>query len=316
MDHPIALVVGASRGLGLLVSGELLDRGYTVVGCARTQTDLDRAAELLATRGPVLMLECDVRDPQQITALVERVEQEHGPIEVLITVAGIIQVGPASVMTDEHYRDAVDTMMWAPIRFARAVLPGMVGRGHGRIGTVTSIGGVVSPPHLLPYSVAKFGAVGFAEGLAADLAGTGVTSTTIVPWLMRTGSHERAYFTGEHEHEYSWFGPAASLPVLTVSAERAARKIVAGVLAGRPHVVVGAMAHLGMRFHGLAPATTVRLMGVGKRLLPDAPVDQDRSVVLLGRQSAGRLSERGRRVVRTLTTWGSRAASRYNQRTS
>jgi hypothetical protein len=71
-----------------------------------------------------------------------------------------------------------------------------------------------------------------------------------------------------------------------------------------------------MRVHGLAPSTTVRLMKVGKRLLPDAPSDSDRSVVLLGRKAADRLPVRGRRVVTTLTTWGSRAASRFNQRTS
>lgn len=316
MDLPVALVVGASRGLGLLVARELLERGFLVVGCARTQADLDRAAELLAPHGPTQLLACDVRDPQQISDLVDRVEREHGPIEVLITVAGIIQVGPAEAMTEEHYRDAIDTMLWAPVRFARAIVPGMRERGHGRIGTVTSIGGVVSPPHLLPYSVAKFGAVGFAEGLAADLAGTGVTSTTIVPGLMRTGSHERAHFTGEHEQEYAWFGPAASLPLLTVSAERAARKIVRGVLAGRPHVVIGALAHVGMRVHGLAPATTVRLMGLGNRLLPVAPGSPDESAVLLGRQAAQRLSERGRRAVSTLTTWGSRAAEQFNQRRS
>src|SRR5690606_34151061 len=208
--------------------------------------------------------------------------------------------------TDEHYRDALDTMLWAPVRLTNAVLPTMRARGHGRIGTVTSIGGKLPPPHLLPYAVAKHGAVGFSETLAVELAGTGVTSTTVVPGLMRTGSHERAEFTGRQEAEYAWFGPAASLPLLTMSAERAARKLVDGVLAGRPHVFLTPMAKIGTRVHEVAPSTTVRLMGVMKRLLPDNPADADASREQLGRETLGALSRGAASVVGVLTTFGSR----------
>lgn len=314
MDTPLALVAGASRGLGLLIARELLQRGHRVVICARTGPDLDRAVALLAAHGQVRAITCDLRDPDQVTGLVRRVEQEEGPIDVLVTVAGIIQVGPAAAMTEQHYRDAVDTMLWGPVRLTNSVLPAMRARGHGRIGTVTSIGGKVAPPHLLPYAVAKFGAVGFSEGLAAELAGTGVTSTTIVPGLMRTGSHERAFFTGDHESEYAWFGPAASLPLLTMSADRAARKIVDGVLAGRPLVVLTPMAKVAIRVHGVAPATTVRLMGLMSRMLPDTPNSADISVARQGRQAQRGLSRPAAAVVGALTTLGSRAARRNNER--
>lgn len=119
---------------------------------------------MLRTEGPVRAFPCDVRDPDQVTALVERVSNTMGPVEVLVSVAGVIQVGPVESVTEEHYEQAIDTMLWGPIRLAHAVLPEMRERGHGRIGTVTSIGGRVAPPHLLPYAVAKFGAVGFSEG--------------------------------------------------------------------------------------------------------------------------------------------------------
>ncbi|WP_109472842.1 SDR family NAD(P)-dependent oxidoreductase [Ornithinimicrobium cavernae] len=314
MDAPVALVAGGSRGLGLLIARELLDRGHRVTVCARSAADLDRAVSLLSAHGPVEAAVCDVREPEQISALVRRVEERQGPIDVLVSVAGVIQVGPASSMTDQHYRDAVDTMLWGPVRLANAVLPGMRARGRGRIGTVTSIGGKVSAPHLLPYSVAKFGAVGFAEGLAADLAGTGITSTTIVPGLMRTGSHERAHFTGSQQAEYAWFGPAASLPLLTMSAERAARKIVDGVLSGRPHVVLTPMAKVGTRVHGLAPSSTVRLLGVMNRLLPDPAADRDAHRARTGRDARRDLSPLASRTVAVLTALGSRAARRLNQR--
>lgn len=322
MKHqPVALVAGGSRGLGLLIAEELLRRGHQVAICARTPVDLTRAEQSLRRHGSVRSYPCDVRDPDQIDALVARVRSDLGPVEVLVTVAGIIQVGPAEALTEQHFQDAIDTMLWGPVRLARAVLPEMRCRGHGRIGTVTSIGGKVAPPHLLAYAVAKFGAVGFSEGLTAELAGTGVTATTIVPGLMRTGSHERAHFVGDQGAEYAWFGPAASLPLLTMSAERAARKIVSAVLAGRPLVTLTPLAKIATRVHGLAPATTVRLLGLTNRLLPSAPPssshrqgDDAVPATLTGREARTTLSRPARAAVGALTVLGSRAARRHNER--
>ena len=118
-------------------------------------------------------------------------------IDTLVTVAGIIQVGPLESVTLEQFEEAIATTTWGPIHLAWAVLPPMRRRGRGRIGTVTSVGGVVSPPLLLPYATAKFAAVGFSDGLAAALRGSGISATTVVPWLMRAGSPEHALFGGD-----------------------------------------------------------------------------------------------------------------------
>lgn len=251
---------------------------------------------------------CDVRDRAAVDALVEEVESGIGPVDVLISVAGIIEVGPAEAMTPESFDDAIDTMTRGPIHAALAVLPGMRRRGRGRIGTVTSIGGMVSPPHLLPYATAKFGAVGFSDGLAAALSGTGVTATTVVPGLMRTGSHQRARFSGDAGAEYAWFGPAASMPLLSMDADRAARRIVRAVLSGRPMVVLTPLAWVGIRVRGLAPATTTRVMGWTGRLLPGVPSRGGRHAVE-GRDAASTVGA----VVRRLTTLGDKAARRNNE---
>jgi short-subunit dehydrogenase len=169
---------------------------------------------------------------------------------------------------------------------------------------------MVSPPHLLPYATAKFGAVGFSDGLAAELQGTGVTATTIVPGLMRTGSHERAYFTGNAPREYAWFAPAATLPGISMDAERAARRIVEAVLAGKPMIVLTPLAWVGTRVRGLVPGTTTRVMGLANRLLPNAPEGGGTEAVE-GREAARRLDSK---VVRALTTLGRKAAERYNER--
>ena len=168
--QPVALVVGGSRGLGLLIAGELVQRGRQVVIAARSEEELDDAVDQLGGAMQVERRVCDVRDRESVVGLVASVESTVGPIETVITVAGIIQAGPAESMTFEHYEDAIDTMTWGPVNVALTVLPHLRERGQGHIGTVTSIGGMVSPPHLLPYATAKFGAVGFSDGLAAALA--------------------------------------------------------------------------------------------------------------------------------------------------
>ena len=304
----VALVLGASRGLGLLLARELLERGFTVVACARDASELARAEHLLGATERLHTRVCDVRDAHSVGALVGEVEHHIGAIEVLFTVAGIIEVGPLESMRASDFADAIDTMTWGPINAALTVLPHLRRRGHGRIATVTSIGGMVSPPHLLPYATAKFGAVGFAEGLSAALAGSGVTATTVVPGLMRTGSQGRARFTGHRAGEYAWFATAASLPILSIDADRAARRIVDAVLAGRPMVVLTPLAWLGIRVRGLAPATTTRLMGLVNRSLPAAPAHGGAGPVE-GRAVGSRQGP----LVRTLTLLGRRAAARNNE---
>lgn len=314
VSAPVALVMGASRGLGLLIAHQLAGRGHRVVISSRSRESLEEArAQILAIHqgAEVHVHACDIRDRQAVQDLVGDVEAKAGPIEVLITVAGVIQVGPAEAMTFEHFDQSLGTMLHGPINVTLPVLEAMRGRGHGRIGTVTSVGGEVTPPHLWPYAVAKKGAVAFSEGLAAELAGTGITSTTIVPGLMRTGSHERAQFTGQAEKEYAWFGPAASLPLLSMDAERAAEKIVDAVLAGDVRCELTPLTVVATRFRGLMPGVTTRMMGLTSRLLPSASGP--------GRTVEGRVARKGlsgpaAKVVDALTMLGSRAAQRNNER--
>lgn len=305
-EHPVALVLGGSRGLGFLLARELLTRGHHVVVAARDEDELREAGQALEVLGPVTLEPCDVRDRHHVGELVGKVEHTVGPLEVLLTVAGVIQAAPSESLALHEFEDAIDTMAWGPIHAAMTVLPHMRRRGHGRIGTITSIGGMVSPPHLLPYATAKFAAVGFSDGLAAALSGTGVTATTVVPGLMRTGGHVHARFGGDAPAEYAWFATVASLPVVSVDAERAARRIVDAVLAGRPMVVLTPLAWVGIRVRGLAPATTTRVMGLAARLLPGAPAREGARTVE-GVEARRRLASP---LVDRLTTLGDRAARR------
>lgn len=324
MTHPatpppgVALVMGASRGLGLLVCAELLRRGFVVHGCARDAAELERATAVLAdaVAGSRFVAHVgDVRDQGSVSAVVDDVVAAEGRLDAAFHVAGVIQVGHVDTVTLGHYQDAVDTMLWGPVHLSLAVLPVMRDAGHGRIGIVSSVGGLVAVPRLVPYSVAKFGAVGLAEGLHAELSGTGVTATAVTPGLMRTGGHTHARFVDDAVADYAWFAPLASLPVVSISAERAAGRIVSGVLAGRPTVELTPLTVLGRRVHGLAPATTIRAMGLVGRLLPGptrAATDATSTAApgVDGATARARLSSR---VVDILSLLGDRAARRTNE---
>ena len=118
---------------------------------------------------------------------------------------------------------------------------------------ITSIGGKVSVPHLLPYNCAKFAAVGFSEGLRAEVARRGIKVITIAPGLMRTGSYLNAVFSGNQDSESAWFGVGASMPFITMGADRAARQIVAATRRGEAERILTTPAALMARFHGLFP---------------------------------------------------------------
>jgi short-subunit dehydrogenase len=178
---------------------------------------------------------------------------------------------------------------------------------HGRVLVVTSIGGKLPAPHLLPYVAAKHAAVGFAEGLRIEAARDGVSVTVGVPGLMRTGSPRNALFTGDQAAEHAWFAVGDSLPVLSMSAERAASRLVRATLRGTPEVILTPAAWLGARLHGLAPATTLRLLTIANQLLP---ADQTSTPTRPGHAVAGTGS-----VLRTLTTLTRKAAERTHELT-
>jgi NAD(P)-dependent dehydrogenase (short-subunit alcohol dehydrogenase family) len=264
----VAIVTGGSRGLGLRIAQELARSGCTLAICARTGAEVHAAAlELAALGHGVLARAVDVSDPGQAAAFVAEVEARYGRVDLLVNNAGIIQAGPLEEMTLDDFHHCVDIDFWGGVYMTYAALPGMKARGCGTIANITSIGGDVAIPHLLPYSCAKAAATAFSEGLTAELGGTGVRVVTVAPWLMRTGSLPYVYFKGRHEAEARLFGLALA-PVLSLDADRAARRIVNGIARGEARVTVGVLAKLARAAHALAPGLFARTMGQAGRLMP------------------------------------------------
>ena len=271
LNGKIVLISGGSRGLGLVMARDFAREGARLVLCARDEVELQSAQNDLETLGAeVMTVPCDITDKQSVTQMIERVNSRFGGVDVLVNNAGIIQVGPIEVMTEEDFEHAMKVHFWGPLNTILAVLPAMRAQKSGRIVNISSIGGKVSVPHLVPYSASKFALVGLSKGLRAELMKDGIKVTTVCPGLMRTGSPRNADFKGKHQLEYAWFSISDALPLLTVSAENAARQVVRACKRGQGELVISVPAKVAVLFESLFPEAMSQILAAANQLLPGA----------------------------------------------
>jgi short-subunit dehydrogenase len=303
----VVLITGGSRGFGLALAREFGKLQCRIALCARDPNELERAQHTLTLAGDeVFTLACDVSRQDAVQTMVEAVIRHYGRVDVLVNNAGEILVSPLENLEVADFERAMAVMFWGTLYTTTAVLPSMKEQGEGRIVNVTSIGGKVSVPHLLSYSCAKAAAVAFSNGLRNEIRQFGIEVTTVVPGLMRTGSHVNAAFKGNHVAEAGWFGAAASLPLISLSAEHAARLAVKAVCAGKTEAVLGVPAQILSRAQTLLPGVTAEVLRLTNALLPKG--------------SAGHSIRTGREVddhhgslYRQLTALGKNAGQRLNQ---
>lgn len=278
LQSRVALVTGGSRGLGFLIARELIDAGCDVAICARDCDELEAARARLFIRsrgiagargGRILALPCDVSDRAMVAEMVRDVEAELGPIDILVNNAGVIMVGPEESMLDADYDEAMGVNFGGVLHVTRAVLPSMRARGRGSIANITSIGGTVPLPHMVPYTASKFAAYGLSQALAVELVRENIRVTTVVPGLMRTGSPVNSWFKGDPRAEFTWFGAGASTSLTAMNADRAARRIVRAIRDGERVLVLTWQAKLMRVAHALLPGMTASLAGLVNRTLPD-----------------------------------------------
>lgn len=272
----VAVVTGGSRGLGLELARQLVDRGARVAICARDEVALSRALADLVERAAaaggraddVFAQPCDVTVEDDVRRFVAAVERQLGPVELLINNAGTIEVGPSEHMTRADFDEAMATNFYGALHPTLAAAPAMRARRSGHIVNIASIGGKVSIPHLLPYCASKFALVGLSEGLRASLGKDGVLVTTVCPGEIRTGSTVHAVFKGDQEAEYRWFASNSSIPGPSIATERIARRILNAAEHGDPELVTPASAWAMAKFHDLAPGLTADLAALAERTLP------------------------------------------------
>ena len=263
----VVLIAGGSRGLGLELGREFADKGAHIVLLARNRDELERAGESLPGV-PLDLLGCDLADPRQVADAVSEVVRRHGRLDVLVNVASTIRVGPLENLSIEEFHEEMGNNFFGALHAIYAALPHLRRSGAARIVNITSIGGRIPVPHLMPYTSAKFAAVGFSEALHAELARSGIRVTTVTPGLMRTGSPYRALFGGRSEREFRWFLLLSSIPGLSMSSRFAARRIVAACRRGDASLIVPVYLRLPIALHALAPGLFARTAGLANRALP------------------------------------------------
>jgi NAD(P)-dependent dehydrogenase (short-subunit alcohol dehydrogenase family) len=304
----VVLITGGSRGLGLVLARHICVQGGKVAVLARDPEELARAkADLTARGGKVLTVECDLLDGDQIHAAVRKVIDRFGRIDILINNAGIIEVGPLDHMTRDDFDRAMRLHFWAPYELVSQIVPEMRLWGGGRIVNISSIGGKVAVPHFAPYSASKFALTGFSDAIRTELARDNIQVTTVAPGLMRTGSHVNAQFKGNHDTEFAWFYASAGAPLISMGADRAARKILAACRRGQPSLTLTFAARGAILGNALFPNLTGYIMKFVNRFLPEAGGEEgNRSC------AGGRLP---RRAPEWLTRMADQAVARNNEAT-
>lgn len=303
-------ITGGSRGLGLSLAWNLLERGAAVTLVARDEDELRRAQDILLTDFPnaqIFIDRCDVTQSEELRQSLSSAMDNMGGVDLLINNAGAILVGPFRSMTREDFEAQWKLHVLAVIESTQLVLPHFRARGEGRILNICSLGGKIAVPHMLPYDTSKFALAGFSQGVSAELAADNIVVTTAYPTVMRTGSAIQAVFKGDHEREFEWFAALDNLPLLSMSADRAAKKMLDAVAEGRREVVLSVPAKARQLLSAIFPETMQAMMAWASTLLPRGESQQRKT----GGTAAKRFDENP--LLKPLRELSHQAEDTYNQ---
>lgn len=180
-DQQIALVTGATRGIGAAIGAALLARGYTVIGTATSQAGADTITAA-GMQGVVL----NVTDGAACQAAIDAIVQQHGGLHVLVNNAGITRDMLTMRLKDEDWDAVIDTNLKAVFRLTRAAVKPMMKQRYGRIVSITSVVGASGNPGQANYAAAKAGVAGMSRAVARELGNRGITVNSVAPGFIQT----------------------------------------------------------------------------------------------------------------------------------
>jgi len=263
LDRTLAVVTGGASGIGAALAREVAGRGARV---AVLDVDVEGAAKVAAELpGEAAAYALDVRHDDAVGEVARRVMNDMGTPRMVFANAGVAALGPLLEMPLDDVHWMLDINLRGAIYTARHFTPAMVNAGQGALVFTASIAGLVGAPGMPAYSASKFAVVGMAESLAVELAGTGVTVTTLCPGYVPTGLHDATRYSKESFR--SMMNAKESKPG-GVPADVVARQTVDDALAGRALVVTGIerfgvlVKRLSPELYRLAASRLGRFMGM------------------------------------------------------
>jgi NAD(P)-dependent dehydrogenase (short-subunit alcohol dehydrogenase family) len=176
MGAPVAIVSGASGGLGVAIVRRLAAEGFAVAGC-----------DLAPGKGAALHREVDVVDPAAVRAFVGHIEDELGPVQVVVTAAGTQRTGPSEAVEPQDWQQVLDVNLTGTWNVVQAALPDMLRRGDGRIVTISSEVGVAGLQRYAAYAASKGGVIALTKALARELAPRGICVNSVAPGPIEAG---------------------------------------------------------------------------------------------------------------------------------
>ncbi|CFB69573.1 TPA: 3-oxoacyl-ACP reductase FabG [Yersinia enterocolitica] len=183
-EGKIALVTGASRGIGREIAELLAKRGARVIGTATSEKGAEAISAYLGDQGKGLML--NVVDPASIESVLATIRAEFGEVDILVNNAGITRDNLLMRMKDEEWQDIIDTDLTSVFRLSKAVMRAMMKKRFGRIITIGSVVGTMGNAGQVNYAAAKAGLIGFSKSLAREVASRGITVNVVAPGFIET----------------------------------------------------------------------------------------------------------------------------------
>jgi len=185
LDGKIALVTGASRGIGKAIATQLAQQGATVIGTATSDNGADAISSYLSECGGK-GLALNVTDKESVDSAVKAISDEFGAIDILINNAGITRDNLLMRMKDDEWQDIIDTNLTSIFTLSKAVLRGMMKKRFGRIVNIGSVVGSAGNAGQANYAAAKAGVIGFSKSMAREVASRGITINVVAPGFIDT----------------------------------------------------------------------------------------------------------------------------------
>lgn len=188
LSGKIALVTGASRGIGKAIAEKLVACGATVIGTATTKNGADAISQYLGSHGKGFAL--NVTDEASIESVIAAIKTEFGDIDILVNNAGITRDNLLMRMKEDEWQDILDTNLTSVFRLSKALMRTMMKKRYGRIVTIGSVVGTMGNAGQANYAAAKAGLIGFSKSLAREIASRGITVNVVAPGFIATDMTE------------------------------------------------------------------------------------------------------------------------------